>query len=98
MKKSPEQRKAKRLNHRGTIMLTDESSGYYYYALVNNLSGEGMYFLSEHAFKPGKEIAIRLDNPPFKAAPKNYHATVRWCRLLSEDESTDTYGVGVKYR
>jgi len=98
MNVSPEQRKAKRLNHRDTIMLTDESSGYYYYALVNNVSGEGMYFVSEYAFKPGKEIGIRFDNPPFKSAPKNYHAIVRWCRPLPEDESTDSFGVGVKYR
>ena len=98
MNKSPEQRKAKRLKHRGTIMLKDESSGYYFYAHVDNVSGEGMYFVSEHAFKPGKEIDIRFDNPPFKTAPKDYHAIVRWCKLLPEDESIDSYGVGVKYR
>ena len=98
MKVSSEQRKAKRLNHRDTIMLTDESSGYYYYALVNNVSGEGMYFVSEYEFTPGKEIAIRFENPPFKSAPKNYHAIVRWCKQLFEGESNGSFGVGVKYR
>ena len=97
MNKSPEQRKAKRLNHRGTIMLTDKASGYYSYALVTNVSGEGMYFVSEYAFQPGKEVDIRLDNPPFKSAPNDYHAIVCWCRLVSEDDSIDLYGVGVKY-
>ena len=97
MRRDSENRKAKRLNHKGTIMFAEESSRYYCYAQVNNLSGEGIYFESEIALEPGKEISIRLDNPPFKAAPKNYRAIVQWCRLLSETESIDAYGVGVKY-
>jgi len=42
----PENRKAKRLQHKGTIMLCDESSEYYSYAQVINVSGDGMYHLS----------------------------------------------------
>ena len=98
MRQNSELRKAKRLNYRGTMLFEDESSRYYCYAQENNLSGEGMYFESEIALEPGKEIAIRLDNPPFKAAPKNYRAVVQWCRLVSETEYIDSYGVCVKYK
>ena len=89
-------RKAKRLQHIDTIMITDESSGYYY-GLVNNVSGEGMYFLSEHAFKTGERIGIRFENPPFKTVPKRYRAVVRWCKPLSEEDPNDSFGIGVKY-
>ena len=92
-----EKRKAKRFNYRDTIMFTDESSRYYCYAQVNNVSGEGMYFESEISLEPGKEIVIQFNNPPFKSAPKKYRAIVRWCELLSDDGSDGTFGVGVKY-
>jgi len=97
MRQDFEKRKAKRLIHRDTIMFTDESSRYYCYAQVNNVSGEGMYFESEIGLEPGKEIAIQFNNPPFKSAPKKYRAIICWCKLLSDDDSDGTFGVGVKY-
>ena len=97
MKKSPELRKARRLKQNGTVMLADKFLGYYTYAQVGNVSGEGMYFESEHALEPGKEIVIQYNNPPFKSAPKTYSATVQWCKYLSEKESSASYGVGIKY-
>ena len=105
MEKSPvqslaridENRKAARIKQKGVIMLSDETSEYYYYAQLGNVSGDGMYFESENALKPGSEIDIQYDNPPFKASPKNYRAIVQWCKPLSEDDSLHAYGVGVKY-
>ena len=97
MRQELEKRKAKRFNYRDTIMFTDESSRYYCYARVVNVSGEGMYFESEIAMKPGQEIAIQFNNPPFKSVPKKCRAIVRWCEFLSDDVSDGTFGVGVKY-
>jgi hypothetical protein len=98
MRQELEKRKAKRLNCRDTIMFTDESSRYYCYAQVKNVSGEGMYFESGSSLEPGNEIGIHFNNPPFKSAPKKYRATVRWCEYFSDDdESGATFGVGVKY-
>lgn len=94
----PENRKAMRIKHRGTIMVSDESCDYYSYAQIGNVSSAGMYFESDHAFKQGKIIGIRFDNPPFKTAPKNYRATVQWCEILSDKDSILSYGVGVSYR
>ena len=93
----PENRIAKRMIHKETIMLCDDSTEYYTYAQVRNVSGDGMYFESDHGFKRGRIIDIRLDNPPFKTAPKYYTATIKWCKPLSIEESILPFGVGVKF-
>ena len=93
----PENRATKRMTYKGTIMLCDDSTEYYTYAQVGNVSGDGMYFESDHGFKQGRVIDIRFDNPPFKSAPKYYTATVKWCKSLSFDESILPFGVGVKF-
>jgi hypothetical protein len=90
-------RRAARLQRKGVIMLSDESSEYYFYAQVGNISGDGMYFESENPLRPGSKLEIRYDNPPFKSSPKKYHAVVRWCKPLSDEETVNGYGVGVKY-
>jgi hypothetical protein len=94
----PENRKAMRLIHKGTIMVSDGSLEYYSYAQVCNVSGDGMYFESDQVIEQGKRIGIRFDNPPFKTAPNNYSATVQWCKPLSPKESILPFGVGVKFR
>jgi hypothetical protein len=97
MKDSDDRRDNKRLNHKDTALLTDENSDFYCYGQLINLSGGGMYFETECDIKPGREINIRFENPPFKSAPKKYIATVQWCKRLSDFDSMGTYGVGVKY-
>jgi len=91
----PENRNARRLKHKGTIMLCDDST--YTYAQVRNVSGDGMYFETDHGFKRGRILDIRLDNPPFRTAPKYYSATVKWCKPLSLKDSVLPFGVGVKF-
>jgi len=93
-----ERRKNSRLNHQSTILLTDEQTGQCSYAQLNNISGEGMYIETEYRFKPGTEIDIRFDNPPFRSATKQYHAIIKWCRPLVGNESVGSFGIGVKYR
>ena len=94
---SPEHGKGKRLTQLGAGVLTDLTSGRYYYAKLNYMSCHGMYFEAEGTFKPGNMIVIQFDKPPLKGASKIYSATVYWCMLLSEDQSISKYGVGVKY-
>ena len=97
MLESFERRKHSRFNHRSTVMLANENSGYYCYAQLNNISGDGMYLETDCSFKPGVEIDIRFDKPPFRTAAKKYHAIIKWCRPLDVNESESSYGVGVKY-
>lgn len=93
----PENRGSKRMIHKGTIMLYDDSTEYYAYAQVRNVSGDGMYFETDYDFKRGRILDIRFDNPPFKTAPTSYSATVKWCKPLSFEESILPFGVGVKF-
>jgi hypothetical protein len=97
MKVGADRRSYKRLNHNDTLMLADETSEFYCYGQLVNLSGGGMYFETECNLQPGKEISIQFKNPPFKSAPKNYMATVQWCKRLSDFDSIGTFGIGVKY-
>jgi hypothetical protein len=77
-------------------MVSDETADYYVYAQIGNISENGMYFESEHSFRPGNIIQFRYENPPYKSFPKDHPATVKWCRRLSEEEYSLSYGVGVK--
>jgi hypothetical protein len=79
-------------------MISDELSGYYCYAQIDNVSADGMCFESDHLLKPGSVIDIQYENPPFKSAPKGYRATVTYCNMLTEEESAFPYRCGVKYR
>jgi len=97
MEKISERREDERKEQKGTVMVSDVTTDYYIYAQLGNVSENGMYFESEHSFKPGNIVKFRHNNPPFKSLPKDYPATVQWCRKLSDAESELSYGVGVKY-
>ena len=92
-----ERRKNERMEQEAILMISDVTTAYYIYAQLGNVSESGMYFESEYSFNPGNIIKIRHNNPPFKPLPKDYPATVQWCRQLSDAESVLSYGVGVKY-
>lgn len=93
----PENRETKRMKFKGTIMLCDDSSEYYCYGQIVNISGDGMYFESNYGYRPGTILDIRIDNPPFKASPKYYAAIAKWCIPLSLNKSIIPFGVGVKF-
>ena len=97
MEKVFERRKEERIERKGSLMVSDVTADYYIYTQLGNVSENGMYFESEHSFKPGNIIKIRYNNPPFKPLPIDFHVTVQWCRKLSEKESVFSYGVGVRY-
>jgi len=90
-------RKNKRFLHRATVILEDANSGYWSYAQTKDLSNDGMLLESEVAFKPGTKINIKFDTQPFKSAPKTYSSVVRWCKEVADEESSHTYGIGVKF-
>jgi len=96
MDKVSERRKENRIEQKSTIMVSDETADYWVYAQLGNVSENGLYFESEHSFRPGNKIQFRYDKPPYKSFPENHPATVQWCRRLSKDESILSYGVGVE--
>lgn len=91
-------RKCKRFYHNSTILLEDENKGSFAYGKINNMSGDGMFFVTEFAFRPGSRIKFRLDNPPFKSCPSEYCGIVKWCKEIGDDNSADyPFGVGVEF-
>ncbi|MGW8301329.1 MAG: zinc-ribbon domain-containing protein [Desulfobacterales bacterium] len=90
-------RKNKRFLHRVTVILEDTNSGAWSYAQTKDLSSDGMLLESEVAFKPGTTINIKFDTQPFKSAPKTYRSVVRWCKEVSDSNSSHSFGIGVKF-
>ena len=86
-----------RYDHSSTAMFNVKAPEAYFYGQMNNYSSEGMGFESSLAIKPGTNIEIYLNRPPFKASPKKYKASVRWCNRQIVDDSFYTYKIGVKY-
>ena len=98
MKAAADYRKCKRFYHNETILLEDENRGSFSYGKINNMSGDGMYFESEFAFKPGTRIRFGLEKPPFKSCPSTFHGIIRWCKEnYDEDRSNYPFGGGVEF-
>ena len=97
MMESSEPQKDRHLTQMGTTILTEVTSGRQCYATLNCISCRSMYFEANCEFKPGHMINVHFDKPPLAGALTNFSATVYWCMLLSEDEPTKSYGIGVKY-
>ena len=92
-----EYRKSKRFEHKATVMLEVEPDGYFSYGQMINYSDDGMLIGSDAVFKLGTKIKINFDKPLYKAAPKTYRATVKWCNELSAEDAQYHYGIGLKY-
>ena len=97
MPNRPEHIMEKFPNQTGKALITDKKTDRLCNARLNYMSCRGMYFKADGAFKSGNFIDIRFDSPPLDGVSKNYHGTVYWCMLLSEDEPISKYGVGIKY-
>ena len=97
MNASTEHRKSKRFEHKATVMIEDEAGGYLCYGQIVNYSSGGMCIGSDMTYSKDTPLNIKFNRPLFKAAPKTYRGTVRWCKELSREGFDYFYGVGVKY-
>jgi hypothetical protein len=97
MMESYERKKDKRSTQMGATILTEVTSGRHCYATLSCISCRSMYFETNCDFKSGNKIDIQFSEPPLAGSLTNFSATVYWCMLLSEDEPTKSYGIGVKY-
>ena len=91
-----ENRITSRVNHKATVMIETCDDGNFYYATMHNFSGDGMYCESDRALMPGTAIIIRLDNLPFKSAPKIYSGEIRRCEKVEGDGYLYPDGLGIK--
>ena len=91
-----EHRKSSRLNNKVTVMIENRDDGNLYYATMYNFSGDGMYCGCDFALKKGTAVVIKLDNPPFKSAPKIFLGEIRRCKELGGADKSHVYGLGIK--
>ena len=91
-----ENRDTPRVSIKSTVMIETRDDGNFCYATMHNFSGDGMYCVSDRSFKPGTAIIIRLDNLPYKSAPKIYSGVIRRCEKLESDDHFNPYGLGIE--
>jgi len=91
-----ENRTSKRLKYKATVMVEVRDAGIFHYATMNNFSGDGLLCGSDYALRPGIFITIRVDNPPFAAAPKIYLGKVLRCEELKGIYDSHFYGFGIR--
>ena len=96
MNPGSENRKDLRLHHAATIMVEEYATGSYHYATMHNFSGDGIYFKSDIALRPGAQIRIKFQNQIFKSAPNCYFGEVRWCRESNGNDYSHAYELGIK--
>jgi hypothetical protein len=97
METGSEHRKSKRFDHKATVMIQDESGGFFSYGLMLNYSFGGMCVGSDITYHKGTPIKIKFGKPLYKAAPTIYSGTVRWCKDRVYYDSEYSYGIGIKY-
>ena len=93
-----ENRSCNRFRSRAIVRLEEEPDArHFYYAMMHNYSGSGMYFESLFSLNPGTNVKIKVENQPLADVPPVLSAEVRWCRELQNDNSFYCYGIGVEY-
>ena len=97
MRTLPDMRKERRFRHRATVMLEDSQNGNLSYGQIINYSEGGMLIATSTFFELGTRINVSFSKPIFKAAPRTYCTTVRWCNEISTDFLAHDFGVGLKY-
>ena len=91
-----ENRIASRVSLKSTVMIETRDDGNLCYATMHNFSGDGMYCVSDRSFMPGSAIIVRLDNLPYKSAPKIYSGVIRRCEKLESEDHFNPYGLGIE--
>jgi hypothetical protein len=91
------QKRNKRIQHVTPITLEDRRTGYHYSGILQNYSNSGLYFKSSYAQRPGRRIRIKSDNLPFKNGTGEHLAEVIWRKLVTQERSTHSFGVGAKF-
>jgi len=95
---SSENRHCNRFLSRPIVRLEEKPDvRHFYYAMMRNYNGSGMYFESLFSLNPGTNVKIKVENPPLTDVPSLLSAEVRWCRELLNDNSFYCYRIGVEY-
>ena len=89
-------RKGERFRHESIIMIKDKHITQPFFALMYNVSENGLYFESLFSLSTGTRITVKPEVPPRSFNQIACRAKVIWCRELT-NICAFSYGVGVKY-
>ena len=91
------QKRNQRISYKAPITLEDKRTGYHYSGTLHNYSNSGLYFESAYAQRPGRKIRIKTANLPFSSRNGGHLAEVIWRKLVSQNDSPHSFGVGAKF-
>ena len=91
------QKRNTRINYKTPITLEDKRTGYHYSGILHNYSNSGLYFESAYAQRPGRKIHIKNENLPFSSRNGGHLAEVIWRKLVGQNHSSHSFGVGAKF-
>jgi hypothetical protein len=101
-------RKNRRFKTKATAIIEVPDSGHWVYAEMIDFSSHGLCFETEASIQPGTLITIKFDKtlvssrlsnslkPSINNGYKTYNSTVKWCKLLDDDQSYSSFGIGVE--
>lgn len=99
--KSNERRGYERNFVEAPIIFSEYNTDYFYGAILQNCSLEGVYFESDRPLEPGVDIWVKSSNFSTDVLgtgdeDQSYRAEVVWCKELDKDEWF-SYGIGARY-
>ena len=105
-----QRRKHKRIKTNAIAVLQIPKSGHWSYAQIKNYSSNGLCVETESVIRPGSEIKLkfdrdqvtsRQDNPPLsgnKDKFKTYNSTVKWYRILDDEQTVSGVHIGLELK
>jgi hypothetical protein len=98
MAKYKENRLHRRFEHEAQIIVQSRRTrGDCFSGRMYNFSKDGLYIETDFAGKPGDEITIMVENPPYGSGPYLHRAEVKWSAELPDAMVFYRYGMGAQY-
>lgn len=105
---SKNRRKGKRFKTNAVVAIEVPTSGYWVYAEIKNICRHGMCIETDSVIRSGSVLRIKFDeglvasglkksNISYSAnGYKTYKSTVKWYRILDDDESLSSINIGLE--
>jgi len=92
-----EKRHNRRFEHETPIIIKAHRTKNCFSGRMYNFSKKGMYIETDVECRPGEEISIVVEDPPYGSGPYLHQARVKWSKELSEAVVFYRFACGAKY-
>lgn len=97
MNLAKEKRRDRRFEHETPIIVKEHRTENCYGGRMYNFSKKGMYIETDFECRPGEEISIVVEDPPYGSGPYLHQAQVKWSKELPEAVVFYRFACGTKY-